>query len=76
MPIYEYVCTGCESKFELLRPVDRRDDAAMCPTCRKSGRRILSVFASFTTDSEGVPVPVGGGGCACGGAGCGCAAMS
>ena len=35
MPLYEYVCTDCESKFELLRPFSRADEVAECPHCHQ-----------------------------------------
>ncbi|MBI4201050.1 MAG: zinc ribbon domain-containing protein [Chloroflexi bacterium] len=72
MPIYEYVCPNCESKFEALRPMsDGRE--ARCPDCGTESPRVLSVFAAFSKSSEGQAVPVAGGGCACAAGGsCGC----
>ncbi len=61
MPLYEYVCTDCDNRFELIRPVSRATESASCPTCRKDAERALSRFACFTTDDSGAPVPVGGG---------------
>ncbi len=34
MPIYEYRCTKCRTKFELMRRIAQRDDAATCPHCK------------------------------------------
>ena len=34
MPSYEYRCTKCKTKFELLRRIAARDDAAPCPKCK------------------------------------------
>jgi len=71
MPLYEYVCGECKTKFELLRSYSRADDAAACPGCGvERGRRMLSVFASFSRGESGELSSVGGGGCA------GCAATS
>ena len=42
MPLYEYVCPDCESKFEELRPLSRMDDPANCPQGHPAGRRVLS----------------------------------
>ena len=73
MPIYEYVCGACKSKFELMRPFSKSTDPAACPACKGKGKRVLSRFACFTTSDSGVPAPVGGGGgCAgCSSSNCG-----
>jgi putative FmdB family regulatory protein len=40
MAIYEYGCQKCKKKFELIRRVAARDDAATCPHCgSKTGKR-------------------------------------
>ena len=71
MPIYEYVCPHCESKFELLRPLSQSSEGASCPRCHKSAERILSAFACFSRDKSGLTSPVGGNSCAsCGAANC------
>ena len=53
MPIYEYVCPSCDTRFEELRPVTRMDDAASCPKGHRRGQRVLSTFAAITRDAEG-----------------------
>lgn len=41
MPIYEYGCKKCGNKFELIRRLGARDDAAPCPQCKsKTPKRI------------------------------------
>jgi len=71
MPIYEYVCTNCESKFELLRPLSKATEAADCPGCHEMAERILSTFACFSTSESGVTSMLGGNSCAsCGAASC------
>ncbi|PKN77979.1 MAG: zinc ribbon domain-containing protein [Chloroflexi bacterium HGW-Chloroflexi-9] len=37
MPIYEYRCKKCSKKFDLLRRLAARDDAAKCPHCNAAG---------------------------------------
>ena len=64
MPIYEYVCPGCEFKFELLRPLSQANEAASCPRCHKSAERVLSTFACFSKDESGLTSSVGGNPCA------------
>jgi putative FmdB family regulatory protein len=34
MPIYEYRCRKCDQRFELMRRLAARDDAAPCPHCK------------------------------------------
>lgn len=65
MPIYEYVCSECDSKFELLRPLSQSDEEAFCPHCHKPARRKLSTFACFSTSSAGVPTRIAGTGSSC-----------
>lgn len=77
MPVYEYACVACLNTFERLRPIAQMDDNTPCPDCGGSSERRLSVFASFSTGSDGGTVPIagaGGGCCGGGGGGCACAA--
>jgi putative FmdB family regulatory protein len=77
MPMYEYGCQACDTRFDLLRRMDQDDADVACPRCHSGRiRRRLSVFASHSRDAVGVsaaataPVATTGGGC-CGGS-CGC----
>jgi len=71
MPLYEYYCRHCQSRFELLRPVARMDEAAACPEGHAGGERVLSTFAAMTRGEEGVSSFGGGGGCGgCAGGNC------
>ena len=73
MPFYEYVCPGCEVKFDLRRSFSQADAPARCPTCGgEDTKRAISMFASFSKSSDGSTQSVGGGGgCAgCGGGHC------
>jgi putative FmdB family regulatory protein len=70
MPIYEYVCTKCNKKFELLRPLSQADADALC-SCSGKAKRVLSRFAAVSKDSGGQATPITGGGCStCGSTGC------
>lgn len=45
MPIFEYTCSKCSGKFELLMSTSERD-SAVCPKCgTKSLKREISSFA-------------------------------
>lgn len=76
MPLYEYVCKSCETRFELLRPASRMDDPADCPRDHGEGRRVLSAFATVSGEAYGADQSGGGGGSGCGGgcSGCNCSA--
>ena len=72
MPIYEYVCEQCETRFEKI--VLNKQQEIACPKCASKKASIqLSVFAT-ANGGNGTPksfAPSGGGGSCCGG-GCGC----
>ncbi len=75
MPLYEYYCSDCKTKFELLVNHKHADDI-VCMKCHSENvRRLLSVFAAPRSDGEDYSfddVPQAGGGCGCGGGSCGC----
>jgi putative FmdB family regulatory protein len=63
MPVYEFVCLGCEERFDKLLPMSSDDPS--CPTCGETRvRRQLSLIGGL----GGAPAASG---CACGGA-CAC----
>lgn len=33
MPVYDYKCTRCGHRFDLLRGLSSRDDEVKCPKC-------------------------------------------
>ncbi len=73
MPVYEYVCRTCDSRFEARRPMTAAGDPIDCPDGHSDTTRLLSVFASVGRASGVSPMPSVGppaGGC---GAGCACA---
>jgi putative FmdB family regulatory protein len=76
MPLYEYYCSDCQAKFELLVSHRNADDIA-CTSCHSEKvRRLLSVVAKTRKNGSSESItdvsPSGGGGCGCGGGGCGC----
>jgi putative FmdB family regulatory protein len=70
VPIYEYACPGCGSRFEKL--VRRFSEAVSCPACARADvEKQLSVFAV----GAAAPAPAafagcGAGACAAGEGGC------
>ncbi|MDA8038056.1 MAG: zinc ribbon domain-containing protein [Actinomycetota bacterium] len=76
MPIYEFHCRECGSRFEVRRTATDADaPAPPCPAGHVATRRVLSVFATpgrGSAPSFAMPSgPAAGGGC---GPGCACAA--
>ncbi len=65
MPIYEYVCSDCGLKFELLRRLSQANEKAPCPSCHNSAERIFSSFACFSKDESGLTNPIAGTGSSC-----------
>jgi putative FmdB family regulatory protein len=72
MPIYEYICDECETRFEKI--VINKQQQIACPNCASEKASIqLSVFSSASNGGphkSSTSFSGGGGGC-CGG-GCGC----
>jgi putative FmdB family regulatory protein len=53
MPLYEYYCTTCENRFELLRSLDRGDARdETCPAGHPGAKKVLSVFATVTSGGD------------------------
>jgi putative FmdB family regulatory protein len=59
LPIYEYECTRCPSRFEVKRGFDE-DSPVCCPSCGSRARRLFSpvpvIFKGagfYATDSRG-----------------------
>ncbi len=45
MPIYEYVCKDCGTRFEMLRSIKDADSIIPCKSCQSNQtQRALSVF--------------------------------
>lgn len=47
MPIYEYECTKCSEKFEVLQKISEGNEGLRCPKCDADApRRVVSAFCS------------------------------
>jgi putative FmdB family regulatory protein len=51
MPIFEYLCDDCGTKFEKL--VRRADDQVLCPQCGES--HLSTQFSTFAAHANGSP---------------------
>jgi putative FmdB family regulatory protein len=45
MPVYEFKCTKCGERFEIVSSHAERDGKAVCPAC--GGREVEQVFGGF-----------------------------
>ena len=72
MPIYEYLCSTCQYKFDKLQPMV--ESGCDCPRCGQPAKRAISLFSALTEGDDGEMGSVAGmGGCgSCGPSGCGC----
>ena len=77
MPVYEFRCEECKSKFDVFTPTRMSTEGTICRNCHSAKvRRLVSTFAAIGGDSDGEMSMAGdapqatGGGC-CGGC-CGC----
>ncbi len=46
-PIYEYECTQCGYRADLMRPLAAYPEIYQCPKCGRGAKRVISPF-SFT----------------------------
>ncbi|MCZ2150665.1 MAG: zinc ribbon domain-containing protein [Bryobacterales bacterium] len=51
MPIFEYACDECGTKFEKL--VRRAEDAVECPKC--ASNRLTQQLSTFSAHANGAP---------------------
>jgi len=55
MPIFEYKCKQCSSKFEVLHKSSLNQEEVSCPSCKsKENQKLLSTFsaAGFSSSSS------------------------
>jgi len=64
MPIYEYICSDCKQKFELLKSMSQAGEGVSCPKCGGKAGRVLSRFCSHADES--LDFVDSGGGSSCG----------
>jgi putative FmdB family regulatory protein len=60
MPVYEYICSKCNSEFEQMRPISQSEQPANCPKCHQPARRKISTFAALSATLGGVPKTIAG----------------
>jgi len=53
MPLYEYICSECENRFDALRSMADADAPIACPRCG-SGQTARAISLFCAVGSEGV----------------------
>ncbi len=78
MPVFEYRCSDCNTKFEVLHKSQHSDEKVNCPKCSsESNKKLFSSFSASvdgSTGNYGSYEPSGDAGCSscgCGGGTCG-----
>ncbi len=52
MPTYEYECTVCKHKFEILQPISQKPKSK-CPQCGKKLKKLISSTGGFIFKGKG-----------------------
>ena len=53
MPIYEYKCNKCNTRFEILHIAKKEGDKVLCPICKsEDNKKLLSSFSSNVKSGE------------------------
>ncbi len=47
MPLYEYLCTACEHRFDRRGSFETAGEPETCPECGGSAKKLLSHFSAF-----------------------------
>ncbi len=75
MPVFEYKCKECDSKYEILHKSSEKQEDIFCPNCHSTKHiKLISTFSSnISGGSDGggcadgsCCIPSYGGGCASG----------
>jgi putative FmdB family regulatory protein len=67
MPIYEYNCSDCRTKFQKLRPMGKADAPVPCTDCGSNHTaRAISLFSAISKGGNGETRAVSGTGSGCG----------
>jgi len=45
MPVYEFLCGACGTRFQVLSSIAERDEKAVCPDC--GSREVAAVLGAF-----------------------------
>ncbi len=53
MPVFEYKCSDCSSKFEVLHKSSVKQEDVTCPACNSANnKKLFSSFSASVTGSD------------------------
>lgn len=61
MPLYEYACTACGHRLEILQRLGETEAGLKCPAC--NGERLEKQFSTFAASSDGKAASTAPAGC-------------
>ncbi|MGB2854928.1 MAG: FmdB family zinc ribbon protein [Dehalococcoidia bacterium] len=59
------MCPSCNCRFELRRSFSETDEAAFCPACNTTARKLLSAFSASSKSADGESSSIPGMGSSC-----------
>jgi putative FmdB family regulatory protein len=76
MPIFEYRCSKCNTKFEVLHKSIQAIEEVICPNCNSNNiKKLLSTFSASVNSRSGNPGFCSMDGASCPNASHGCGGM-
>ncbi|OGU33062.1 MAG: hypothetical protein A2057_11090 [Ignavibacteria bacterium GWA2_35_9] len=71
MPLFEYKCSGCENRFEVLHKSSANLEKVECPECHSvEVKKLLSTFSASGFSKSGNDFSSSGDSCETGNCGC------
>ena len=71
MPLFEYKCSECNSKFDVLHKSANNIESVECPECHSSKvKKLLSTFSAASLSGSGSDFSSSGDSCESGSCGC------
>ena len=71
MPVYEYKCSECNTKFEILHRSTSVKDVVQCPACNSiNSKKLFSSFSSNVSSNSHFPAECSSGQCQSPASGC------
>lgn len=58
MPIYDYKCNDCDTKYEVFHKSKELENLVKCPTCESENSRKIISASNFSGFSSGKSFPL------------------
>ncbi len=67
MPVFEYKCSNCETKFEVLHKTHNEENRVHCPSCNSTeNKKLISAFSHSFSGSVNKNASCSDGSCSTG----------